>query len=330
MKKQKSPSRMLAAAVLCLLSSMPVHACAEGGDLTDLPPDVSEGICYVVDFVDKDGELLDSRVCTYGERLEGIQTPDQREVGGRVYRFTGWEPALAETVTESVVYTAVYQEAEGTDGGAGSISGAETEVTGTPEKAASGSRHHDGPQQVSATSYDVTPFHVETVSGMPGVLEEYVEEQIEGPQIAGTWIGDPEKDPDAAAAEADIRKCNEEIEWRAEPEPAVPAEISPVDLGPAEPAVHIEMRRASAAGRAVQKMEETVETYKEEETREKGTPSAVGRVSRETEKTEASSEDLADSLGRDPQKRSQSLPMPQLLLSLAACAGGAWAARRAG
>lgn len=328
---------MLAVAALCLFSAIPVHACTEEVDLTDLPPDVQEGICYVVDFVDMDGELLDSRVCTYGERLEDIQTPDQREVDGRVYRFTGWEPALAETVTESAVYMAVYQEAEGADDGAGSVSGAETEVTGTPEKAAAGSRHHDGPQQVSATSYDVTPFHVETVSGMPGALEEQVEEQIEerieGAQIAGIRIGDPGEDPDAAAVGADDRARNEEIEWRAEPgpEPTIPAEISPVDLEPVEPAVRTEMRRASAVCRAVQEMKVAREEgRKEEGTRGEGTPAAIRRVRREKEETEAPSEDLVDTFGRDPQKRSQSLPMPQLLVSLAVCAGGAWAARRAG
>lgn len=325
MKKQKRSGRILAAAALCLLSAIPVHACAEGGDPIDLPPDIQEGICYVVDLVDWEGELLDSRICTYGERLEGIPTPDQREVDGRIYRFAGWEPALAETVTESAVYMAIYQEEGSADDGAGSVSGAETgEEAGMPEKAAFGTSHPESPQQVSATSYDVIPFPVETVSGMPGVLEAQMD-GVQGPQIKGVRSGDPVEE----AAEkngvtdmnTDIPAYNEEIVW--EPGSSALAEESPVGPGPAEAEVRT---RAEEIPSTVSRSSQKTKKRKTE------VLPAVKSIRQEPteEAEEEPCESLTDGLGKDIQKRRQGLPMPHLLLSIAVCAGGAWAAERAG
>lgn len=332
MKKQRRSGRISAVAALCLFAAIPVHACAEGGVSADLPPDVQEGVCYVVDLVDWDGELLDSRICTYGEKLEDIRAPEQREANGRIYRFAGWEPKIAETVTGSAVYTAVYQE----EGGAGDdadivLEKDPSDMSGTPERAAFNTPCPDGPQQVSATSYDVTPFHIETVSGMPGTLEE----RMDGVQIEGIRIEDLAEGAagsfDAADMSDDTPTCNEQIGWGSEP--SVFAGEFPVGSGPAKTAVQAEIETEIRSEMGYEEVSSTARrirtrTQEASEIKEEEMPPAGRGISQETE--EAPSESLTDGPGKSPQKRRQGLSMPQLFWILAAGVGGAWAAKRTG
>lgn len=173
----------LAVTAVYLLSAAPVHASAEAVDLNDIWPGIGEEVSYLVDFVDWDGDILDSRICTYGEKLGDIIVPGEREEGGCVYRFTGWDPEVSEIVTESMAYMAVYQRIDGSDDedtDAGTVPEPETgEMAGTIGRAASADARCSGEvQQVSSTSYDVTPFHIESF--------------IEKGDLPDGWADDPE------------------------------------------------------------------------------------------------------------------------------------------
>lgn len=142
---------------LCMLAAVPANAAGISGDALE----GKEEVHYIVDFLDDDGSILDSKICTYGEVLEEIRTPDQREDEQYIYQFARWEPEISEVVTESALYTAVYQRISKTDG----------EVSVLPREIAEGIPAASGAedfypdkevQQVSATSYDIVSFHIET------------------------------------------------------------------------------------------------------------------------------------------------------------------------
>lgn len=181
MKNKRRKGVVLAAVVLSMLSTAPVHANVGSMDVMDVFPEAPGSVSYVIDFFDQDGNILDSRICTYGERLEDIITPGDREEGGCVYRFTGWEPELSEVVTDSVAYMAVYERVGETgDSAENVVSGAEIkEQEESITQTTSDDTSLDAVDRVSSTSYDVTTFHIETPTEIPKEPEEQTDVSAE-------------------------------------------------------------------------------------------------------------------------------------------------------
>lgn len=145
-------------------------------DIFDTLPTDSGSVSYLIDFYDPDGRFLDSKICHYGDKLENVIVPETKEDDRYIYQFSGWDPQLPETVTESMMFTAVYQKIEkpGSFDDPGASAGPnendddaalEPDTEETSEKITKASSDDivpDGKTQVSSTSYDVTSFHIET------------------------------------------------------------------------------------------------------------------------------------------------------------------------
>lgn len=117
-----------------------------------------EDISYIIDFMDYDGSFLDSKICTYGQKLEDIITPERKEDEEYTYRFMGGEPELCDVVTESAAYLAVYEKIP-KDGSDPVI----TEVSSNSvEKTEDGDKCTKSPDQIYSISYEVVPIQVET------------------------------------------------------------------------------------------------------------------------------------------------------------------------
>ncbi len=142
MKNKRRIRFMLAlTASICLSATTFSYVGADYMDIYGFFEESSENSCYIIDFMDCDGNLLDSKICAYGEKLTDIITPEPKEDEKYIYQFAGWEPQISETVTECAAYMATYQKIR-KDGAKGL---APEEIT-----------------QVSSTSYDVTRFTLET------------------------------------------------------------------------------------------------------------------------------------------------------------------------
>ncbi len=164
---------------LCMLAAVPASAAEISGDNLE----EQETIRYIVDFLDDDGNILDSKICTYGDVLEDIRTPDPREDEQYIYQFAGWEPEVSKVVTESALYTAVYRRISKADGEVSDILPREV-LDEIPAASVSGDFYSGDfcpekeVQQVTATSYDVVPFHIETKEE-PDASDEPAEERTE-------------------------------------------------------------------------------------------------------------------------------------------------------
>lgn len=190
MKDQRKSLTIAAAAAACILAAVPVCAStssdtADGqirafdgiGDLSpedpafweilDAMPSDPGPVSYVVDLLDWDGEILDSRICQYGDRLDDVRVPETWTDGEYTYQFSRWDPELPEIITGSMAFTAVYQKT--TD--SVSCPDMPEQETSDPIAKAASDRSNDIPPdrvtQVSSTSYDVTRFHVETPTPSP-------------------------------------------------------------------------------------------------------------------------------------------------------------------
>lgn len=121
----------------------------------------SEDISYIIDFMDYDGSFLDSKICTYGQKLEDIKIPEREEDEEYTYRFMGWEPEFCDVVTESAAYLAVYEKIpkDGSDPVSTEVSSNSAEKTEDGNKC---TKSPKSPDQIYAISYDVVPIHVET------------------------------------------------------------------------------------------------------------------------------------------------------------------------
>ena len=162
--KNKSILAMTVFAV-CTLAAVPISAAEISGDSLEMV----ETLSYIVDFVDDDGNILDSKICTYGDVLKDIRIPEQREDEQYIYQFAGWEPQVQEVVTESALYTAVYRRISKVDGKVSDVMPREI-----PEEIPAASVSEDfypekEVRQVTSTSYDVIPFHIETEEEPDGV-----------------------------------------------------------------------------------------------------------------------------------------------------------------
>ncbi len=171
--KNKSILAMAVFAV-CMVAAVPISAAEISGDSLES----METISYIVDFLDDDGNILDSKICTYGDVLEDICIPEQKEDEQYIYQFAGWEPQIQEVVTESALYTAVYQRISKIDGKVSDtvpreileeIPAASVSKNFCPEKEV---------EQVTATSYDVVAFHIKTEEELD-VANEREEENLE-------------------------------------------------------------------------------------------------------------------------------------------------------
>lgn len=197
--------------VVTLLSPVYVYAGAEEDEWLNF-----EDISYVVDFLDYDGSFLDSRICAYGEKIEDVVTPERGEDERYVYEFAGWEPQFSETVTESVAYMALYHRIEkGRGTGEGVVSGPDAEAP--PESSVKNlweERRPGEKDQVSSTSYDVTPFHVETPGAEedvpPRLVDESAEAQKEEPAPVVEREVKSEKNPPGKPAGKSEKKSRPE------------------------------------------------------------------------------------------------------------------------
>ncbi len=131
----------------------------------------SEDISYIIDFMDYDGSFLDSKICTYGQKLEDIKIPERKEDEEYTYRFMGWEPELCDVVTESAAYFAVYERIpkDGSDPVITEVSSNSVEKTENEDK------RTKSPGQIYAISYDVVPIPVET----PAPVEDEVLDSLD-------------------------------------------------------------------------------------------------------------------------------------------------------
>lgn len=188
---------VLAAGVFFFLSAVPAKAegsLTEGeGILAEITQEDWGEISYVVDFFDYDGEFLDSRICGYGEKLEDIKIPEREEDEEYTYRFTGWEPELCETVTESAAYVAVYEKIPKD----GSDPVKDEELSNSQEKPRPEETHPEEPKQISAISYDVVSFVVEKSEEVP----EETPPEAEAPILTETPAATPAVVPTEPPAE---------------------------------------------------------------------------------------------------------------------------------
>lgn len=171
MKNKRRIRFMLAlTASICLSAATFSYAGADYMDIYGFFEESSENSCYIIDFMDCDGNLLDSKICAYGEKLTDIITPEPKEDEKYIYQFVGWEPQISETVTECAAYMATYQKIR-KDGAKEPACSCTPEPVipdqPTPPNRASSNANAKGlaPEeitQVSSTSYDVTRFTLET------------------------------------------------------------------------------------------------------------------------------------------------------------------------
>lgn len=199
-------------------------------EIFDTVPADPGAVSYIIDFFDDDGSILDSRICQYGEELDDIQIPGEREDELYIYRFLEWSPQLSETVTECMAYTAVYQKIDKNDpAGEGTVSG-----SGIPEpespviKAASDIHSPDETTTyVSSTSYDVTPFHIVTPAA--GTDTSDIQEIPDVPRIEG-------EDPVSENTAPEDDGYTPQEDTPAPDSPALPAVTAyPIDPAPAGP-----------------------------------------------------------------------------------------------
>lgn len=144
---------------LCMTSAVSVNVKGCGPDdlqITENPDDIS----YIIDFLDYDGNFLDSKICTYGQKLEDIRIPQREEDEEYTYRFTGWEPELNEVVTEGAAYIAVYEKIpkDGSNPEMPEVSSNSQEKP-IPENSNPAPK---SPDQIYSISYEVVPIQVET------------------------------------------------------------------------------------------------------------------------------------------------------------------------
>ncbi len=322
MKNKRRSGAVLAALVLSMLSTAPVHANVEGMDVMDVFPEVPGSVSYVIDFFDQDGELLDSRICTYGERLEDIITPVDKEEGACVYRFTGWEPELSEVVTDSVAYMAVYEKIGGTEDSTESVvSGAEIKEPDETATKTTSDAYPGGVERVSSTSYDVTPFHIETPTKVPEIPEErpdVEEEETSDVYIPETVVSENMPRPDRATKTKTVE--NDQVMERISvdiPESLgglADIEIPDVDLSGVYdiPAVSV--------GAVPESRESVAEP--ERKVRETEVPSAS-----DVERSSAAGTTVQD-VERMSDVSPKSFPLPQFLLGAVLVSGAAWVGKR--
>lgn len=218
--KNKSILAMAVFAV-CMLAAVPVSAAEISGDNLES----METISYIIDFLDDNGNILDSKICTYGDVLEDIYVPEQKEDEQYIYQFAGWEPQIQEVVTESALYTAVYQRISKIDG---KVSDAVPREILEEIPAASVSKNfcpEKEVEQVTATSYDVVVFHIETKEELDAVnerAEENLDSSIFADAIPEIIFPEEEK-----AADID-EIVNEQITTLLEEQPKAIPEETPI------------------------------------------------------------------------------------------------------
>ncbi len=171
--KRKTCFTLFLAASVCLSAATSVYAGTGHMDVYDFFEESSENPCYIIDFMDYDGSLLDSRICVYGEKLTDIINPKPREDEEYIYQFAGWEPQVSETVSGCAAYMATYQKIR-KDGAKEPDCTPEPVIREQPTlpNRASSDPNSSGlaPEeitQVSSTSYDVTRFTLETPTPTP-------------------------------------------------------------------------------------------------------------------------------------------------------------------
>lgn len=169
MKNERKTRLALTAASLCLLTAFPVRAQALSQNAFDPLWQESESVSYIVDFLDYDGSILDSRVCEYGEKLENIKIPQRLSDEEYNYQFAGWEPQLSEIVTDCACYMAVYQRQakSSVSEGNNSIEPEIHEQSKVSQKASSNASSSEAIDQVHAVSFDVISFQIGTETEKP-------------------------------------------------------------------------------------------------------------------------------------------------------------------
>lgn len=177
MKNKRMIHITLTAAALCLSSPALVHAgTVDALSQNSFPPfsETPETIDYVIDFLDSDGELLDSKICSYGEKLDDIKTPEGWEDEDYIYQFAGWEPQLSEVVTECACYIATYQKKakSAPEGENNDFEPVPWEQTDPSPKVRSDDSGSVETNEVYSISYEVTPIHIETPVEKPDIPEK--------------------------------------------------------------------------------------------------------------------------------------------------------------
>lgn len=264
MKNKRKPSFTLTTAAVCLLAAVPVQAGTISQNLPDSFWGEIETVSYIIDFLDYDGNLLDSRICVYGEKLENIIVPEREEDEQYIYQFAGWEPQLSETVTDCASYMAVYRK-KGKSDTDGDGSGFELEMpeeTAPSPKVLSNGSHSEEPQQISAISYDVISFHIENPAEevLPSPIMENTASANKLPDTADTL-------PESAPVKERMPKTAEPAQPDNEkallqPQPHLPAVSDPNDKIPESVAVPIHTKNAAAVPKAKPAVSDIVITKK--------------------------------------------------------------------
>ncbi len=161
----------MTAAAISLLSAVPVQAAsAVSQNIPDFSQEEMETVSYIIDFLDHNGDFLDSKVCAYGEKLENIPIPVREEDEQYIYQFAGWEPEIQEIVTDCALYTAVYERKAKSVSDGNKGRGQDCDQNGFERETGEQSRFSpkvlsngtdpERPSQVSAISYDVISFQI--------------------------------------------------------------------------------------------------------------------------------------------------------------------------
>lgn len=353
MKDQRKNFTIAAAAAACILTAVPVCACTSSDpaddhmnpphnfrefspddpafwDIFDPLPVDPGSVSYIVDLLDWNGEILDSRICQYGDSLDDIPVPETWTDGQYIYEFTGWDPQIPETVTESVACMAVYKKTETTK----SVSCPVMQETSDPlTKAASDSSGDTAPDrvtQVSATSYDVTPFHIETLVPSPEAADLPTESPLP-PKTAAKEdeagrIGTPDDPGDSEEDAQSVRvlltetdtSCPDTLTEAPHPVPIeLPDLREPADPLPSAPVTYVK----NAAEEAVQ------------ETRNTPAPAKTGskiKKSKKTSQDQRAPRTTPTAVPRSTprpapeQPAADITPLPALLVGFAVSSGTFW------
>ncbi len=263
-------------------------------------------LCYMVDFLDYDGSLLDSRLCAYGEKIKDTVVPLRQEDARYIYRFAGWEPQFSETVSECAAYTAVYDRIEKSNNGApGVVSGPDAQES--PAALARGAAKDFSPEEIeqaSSRSYDVTSFHIEASGEEPDIWERPENTPTVQPsrrpkeEAAGNWTVDSVNE---ILSEADAAHTAAKERQTFAPESTKPpayteakesgkAENFPSALEPERAIVYVEAKESGETGNIPAESEEITVYMEEKKPEEPENAPAAPERSKEAEKDKEGSD----------------------------------------
>lgn len=312
-------------------------------DIFDTLPTDSGSVSYLIDFYDPDGRFLDSKICHYGDKLENVIVPETKEDDRYIYQFSGWDPQLPETVTESMMFTAVYQKIEkpGSFDDPGASAGPnendddaalEPDTEETSEKITKASSDDivpDGKTQVSSTSYDVTSFHIETPTA-PKPETTLIPEgnpapedpaPTTGPANASGEVASRQKTPTASAPAQDPNIINAVGQAVGTPVPAA-ADIPPETVAPEKSSIHTRAKETPSVLPAETSSKTADRTKAKKEPTQETTARSAKADDQTIQKTSSNAARYSAMASAPVSEESDGrFLLPTLLIGLAVCGG---------